>query len=62
METHGVIQATTELGSKSRIKDVQLVNKQVDIPCVGILGRDFLQSAKAKMYYETRSDSERGEV
>jgi hypothetical protein len=29
----------------------QLVNKQVDIPCDGILGRDFLEHAGAQICY-----------
>jgi len=49
METHGVIEATIELGNSSIIHDFQLVNKQVDIQCHGILGRDFLQNARAKI-------------
>jgi hypothetical protein len=61
METHGVIEATIELGSNSIIDDLQLVNKQVDIPCDGILGRDFLQSARAKICYETRTVTLKGE-
>jgi hypothetical protein len=28
---------------------IQLVSKQVDIPCDGILGRDFLEHAEALM-------------
>ena len=34
--------------------------KQVDIPCDGILGRDFLQLAKAKLCYESRTVTEWG--
>jgi hypothetical protein len=44
METHGVAEARIELNKSSILHDFQLVNKQVDIPCDGILGRDFLQS------------------
>jgi hypothetical protein len=55
MERHGVREATIELGSNSIIHDFRLVNKQVDIPCDGILGRNFLQSARAKICYETRT-------
>jgi hypothetical protein len=35
-------------------------NKQVDILCDGIFGRDFLQSAKAKIY-DTRIVTLKGE-
>jgi hypothetical protein len=55
METHGITEATIELGNNSIIHDFQLVNKQVDIACDGILGRDFLRSARAKICYETRT-------
>ena len=48
METHGVLEARVELSNSSIVHDFQLVNKQVDIPCDGILGRDYLKSAKAK--------------
>jgi len=37
------------------VHGIQLVNKEVDIPCDGILGRDFLQHAKAKICYESRT-------
>jgi len=43
METHGVLEARIELRNSSIVRNFQLVNKQVDIPCDGILGRDFLQ-------------------
>jgi hypothetical protein len=55
METHGVIEATIELGNNSIIHDFQIVNKQVGITCNGSLGRDILQSARAKICYETRT-------
>jgi hypothetical protein len=55
MESHNIIEATIELGNNSIIPDFQLVNKQVDIQCDGILGTDFLQSARAKICYETRT-------
>ena len=48
MEIHGVLEARVELSNSSIVHDFQLVNKQVDIPCDGILGRDYLKSAKAK--------------
>ena len=33
----------------------QLVSKQLDVPCDEILGRDFLESAGAKICYVTRT-------
>jgi len=53
METYGVLEAKIELRNSSIMHDFQLVNRQVDIPCDGILGRDFLQRAKAKVCYES---------
>lgn len=49
LETHGVVEANIELGNSSVRHEFQLVNKEVDIPCDGILGRDFLQRVKAKV-------------
>ena len=62
MDTHGVLEATIELKNSSIAHNFQLVNGQVDIPCDGILGRDFLQSAKAKLCYESRTVTLNGEV
>ena len=53
METHGTIDANIEVGSELIAHRFQLVNKQVDIPYDGILGRDFLQRTKARNSYET---------
>jgi hypothetical protein len=61
IETHGVIEATIDIGNKSVTHGFQLVNKQVDIPCDGILGRDFLQRTRAKIYYDTRTVTLNGE-
>jgi hypothetical protein len=61
METHGVLEAKIELHNNSVVHDFQLVNKQVDIPCDGILGRDFLQHTKAKICYESRTVTLNGE-
>ena len=47
METHCVLEARIELSNSSIVHDFQLVNKQVDIPCDGILGLDFLQRTRA---------------
>jgi hypothetical protein len=38
------------------------VGKQVDIPCDGILGRDFLQRTRAKVCYESRTVTLNGET
>ena len=37
------------------------MNKQVDIPCDDILGRDFLQHARARFCYESRTVTINGE-
>jgi hypothetical protein len=60
METHGVLEAKVRLGSKSITHSFQLVGKQVDLPCDGILGRDFFQSAKAKICYKSRTVTLKG--
>ena len=60
METHGVLEARIELKNSLLVHNFQLLNKQVDIPCDGILGRDFLQLAKAKLCYESRTVTEWG--
>jgi hypothetical protein len=62
METHGVLEARVELSNSSIVHDFQLVNKQVDIPCDGILGRDFLKRAKAKVCNGSRTVTLNGEV
>jgi hypothetical protein len=41
---------------------LQLVNKQVDIPCDGILGRDFFRNAKAQACYEIQYGKLNGEM
>jgi len=46
METLGVLEARIELSNSSILHDFQFVNKQVDIPCDGILDRDFLKSTR----------------
>ena len=55
METHGAVGAKMERCNNSIIHGFQVVNKQVDIPCDGILGREFLQRARVKICYETRT-------
>ena len=44
------------------MRNFQLVNKQLDIPCDGILGRDFLQCANANLCYEWRTVTLNGEI
>jgi len=61
METHGVLEAKIELHDSSIAHSFQLVNKQVDILCDGILGRDFLQHARAKICYESQTITLNGE-
>jgi len=62
METHGDLETRIELSNISILQDFQLVNKQVDIPCDGIVGRDSLQRKRAKVCYETRTVSLNGET
>jgi len=62
IETYGIVEARIEIGHSSVGHGFQLVNKQVDIPCDGILGRDFLQRAKARICYESRTVTLNGEV
>jgi hypothetical protein len=45
----GVIEAAVRAGNKLFVHGFQLVNKQVDIPCDGILCRDFFRRTRAKM-------------
>jgi hypothetical protein len=62
METHGVLEARIVLCSSPIVHDFQLVRKLVDIPCDGILGRDFLQRNRAKVCYESRTVTLNGET
>jgi hypothetical protein len=61
IQTRGVPEAKIDLGKSSVIHGFQLVNKQVDIPCDGILGHNFLQCARAKICYEMRMVALNGE-
>jgi len=61
-ESHGVLEARIELKNSSIVHKFQLVNKQVDIPCDGILRCDFLQRAKARLCYESRTVTLNGEI
>jgi len=51
IETFGTIQTVVNVDSFKILFTFQLVSKQVDIPCNGILGRDFLEHAGAQIYY-----------
>ena len=62
MENHGAVEARIELSNSATMHAFQLVNKQVDIPCDGILGRDSLQRTRAKVCYETRTVALNGET
>jgi hypothetical protein len=53
--------AKVELRNSAVAHGFQLVNKQVDIQCDGILGRDFLQRANAKICYASRTVTLNGE-
>jgi hypothetical protein len=53
-QTHGVIEVGIQEGNFRVRFPFHLVNKQVDLVCDGILGRDFLQSTKANICYETK--------
>ena len=57
LETHGIVEDRIKLSISSIRHDFQLVNKQVDIPCDGILGHDFLHFTRVKVSYETRTVS-----
>jgi hypothetical protein len=55
IETHGSVK-TKILESETSIPyRLQLVNKQVDVRCDGILGRDFLQAMRASICYKERA-------
>ena len=51
IETLGTVRTVVKADSLKIPFTFQLVNKQVDIPCDGILGRDFLQHAGAQIFY-----------
>ena len=53
IQTRGAVQAVMYEGSVRIPFTFQLVDKQIDLPCDGILGRDFLTHAGAKICYET---------
>jgi hypothetical protein len=49
IDTHGATEAEFNLENSSITHEFQLVNKQIDIPCDRILGRDFFRNAKAQI-------------
>jgi hypothetical protein len=51
IETLGTVQTVVKADFLKIPFTLQLVNKQVDIPCDGILGRDFLEHAGAQICY-----------
>jgi len=53
IETFGTVQTVVSVDSLQIPFVFQLVSKQVDIPCDGILGRDFLEHAGAQICYGT---------
>ena len=53
IETFGTVQTVVTVDSLEIPFVFQLVSKQIDIPCDGILGRDFLQHAGAQICYGT---------
>jgi hypothetical protein len=53
IETLGTLQAVICEGLLSIPFMFQLVGRQVDIPCDGILGRDFLAHAGARICYDS---------
>jgi hypothetical protein len=62
METHSVLEARIEISNGSIAHNFQLANKQVDIPCGGILGRNFLQRTREKVCYESRTVTLNGQT
>jgi hypothetical protein len=54
VQTYGVIEVEVQEGNFRVRFPFHLVNKQVDLVYDGILGRDFLQSTKAKICYEKK--------
>jgi hypothetical protein len=55
IQTLGAVQANMYDGSVKIPFTYQLVDKRIDLPCDGILGRDFLTHAGAKICYETET-------
>ena len=55
IESLGAVETVVKAGFLKIPFTFQLVSKQVDAPCDGILGRDFLERAGAKICYATRT-------
>ena len=55
IETFGTIRANITEGNLKFPFDFHLVNRQVDLVYDGIVGRDFLQKAQAKICYNSRT-------
>jgi len=51
VETFGKVKAEVQIRNNSVPFEFQLVNKQVDISCDGIMGRDFFLRTKAQICY-----------
>jgi len=62
MGNHGILEARIELSNISIVHVFELVNKKVDIPCDGILGRDFLQRKRANFCHESQTVTFNGET
>jgi len=55
IETHGSVETKILESEISIPYRLQLVSKQVDVRCDGILGRDFLQAMSASICYKERA-------
>jgi len=51
IETHGSLETQVLEGEVSIPYRLQLVSKQVDLKCDGILGREFLKAMRARICY-----------
>jgi hypothetical protein len=51
IETHGSLETQVLEGEMSIPYRLQLVSKQVDLKCDGILGRDILKGMRARICY-----------
>jgi hypothetical protein len=55
IETFRIVKAEVEVGNNFVPFEFQLVNKQVDILCDGIIGRDFFLHTKAQICYDSQN-------
>lgn len=62
MQMYGTVGVKVKLENSWIPYEFQLVNKQVDIPCDGILWHNFLQQVKAKICCENRTIELNGET